>query len=218
MAKKYEILVSATLEKSAASKIQNELNQISRKTKLKIKADDTQIKKIKEALDETKKSAQDARSPLEKLGDSFGKFVQWQVIGDVIHGAQQAVESMVQSVFDLDASLTELDKVTDLSEAGLESLSNSAFEVGERIGATGKDVVDAVTLFAQAGYDVKDALDLGEQAIILKNVSEAGATVEKSANTIIAAIKAFNLDAGQSTHIVNALNEVSNKYAVSVND
>ena len=82
----------------------------------------------------------------------------------------------------------------------------------------GKDVIDATTIFAQAGYAAKDALDLGEQAIMLKNVSEAGATAEGSANTLIATMKAFKLEASDSEHVVDALNEVSNKYAVSVND
>lgn len=53
---------------------------------------------------------------------------------------------------------------------------------------------------------------------MLKNVSEAGATAEGSANTLIAAMKAFNIEASDSGHIVDALNEVSNKYAVSVSD
>lgn len=53
---------------------------------------------------------------------------------------------------------------------------------------------------------------------MLQNVSEAGATAEGSAETLIAAIKAFNLDASESTHIVDALNKVSNEHAVSVND
>lgn len=53
---------------------------------------------------------------------------------------------------------------------------------------------------------------------MLKNVSEAGATAEGSANTLIATMKAFKLEASDSGHVVDALNEVSNKYAVSVND
>ena len=73
-------------------------------------------------------------------------------------------------------------------------------------------------MFAQAGYELKDALDLGEQAIILKNVSEAGATAESSANTLISTMKAFNMEASESEHVVNSLNKVSNEHAVSVND
>lgn len=53
---------------------------------------------------------------------------------------------------------------------------------------------------------------------MLKNVSEAGATAEGSANTLIATMKAFKLEASDSGHVVDALNKVSNKYAVSVND
>lgn len=53
---------------------------------------------------------------------------------------------------------------------------------------------------------------------MLKNVSEAGATAEGSANTLIAAMKAFKIEASDSGHIVDALNEVSNKYALSVSD
>ena len=68
------------------------------------------------------------------------------------------------------------------------------------------------------GYEVKDALDLGEQAITLKNVSEAGATAESSANTLISTMKAFNMEATESEHVVNSLNKVSNEHAVSVND
>lgn len=43
---------------------------------------------------------------------------------------------------------------------------------------------------------------------MLKNVSEAGATAEGSANTLIAAMKAFKIEAQDSTHIVDALNKV----------
>lgn len=43
---------------------------------------------------------------------------------------------------------------------------------------------------------------------MLKNVSEAGATAESSANTLIAAMKAFKIEAQDSTHIVDALNKV----------
>lgn len=58
------------------------------------------------------------------------------------------------------------------------------------------------------GYSVSESLDLSEQAIMLKNVSEAGATAEDSASTLIATMKAFGLEADDSTHIVDALNEV----------
>lgn len=221
MASKFEIVLQATLDRAKSkAQIEKDIGQIEKdlNINLSLKADNKSANQIKNAINGIGKSAQEANGHLQSLGDIANKFSRWQVIGDVIHGIKNGIQDMVQQVFDLDESLTELSKVTDLTDDRLQGLADDAFEVGEKIGATGKNVIDATTIFAQAGYEAKDALDLGEQAIMLQNVSEAGATAEGSANTLIAALKAFKLEASDSSHVVDALNEVSNKYAVSVND
>lgn len=218
MAGKFEVVLKASLDKSSISEIQSQIENLAKGKTIKINADNTQVNNLNNSLKDFNGSAKNAKNSAQGLSDIISKFSSWQIVGDVIHGVKNAMEDMVQQVFDLDESLTELDKVTDLSSEGLQSLANDAFEVGEQIGATGKDVIDATTIFAQAGYEAQDALDLGEQAVMLKNVSEAGATAEGSANTLIATMKAFKLEASDSEHVVDALNEVSNKYAVSVND
>jgi hypothetical protein len=218
MAGKFEVVLKASLDKSSISEIQSQIENLAKGKTIKINADNTQVNNLNNSLKDFNSSAKSAQNSAQGLSDIISKFSSWQIVGDVIHGVKNAMEDMVQQVFDLDESLTELDKVTDLSSEGLQSLANDAFEVGEQIGATGKDVIDATTIFAQAGYEAQDALDLGEQAVMLKNVSEAGATAESSANTLIATMKAFKLEASDSDHVVDALNEVSNRYAVSVND
>lgn len=218
MAGKFEVVLKASLDKSSISEIQSQIENLAKGKTIKINADNTQVNNLNNSLKDFNSSAKSAQNSAQGLSDIISKFSSWQIVGDVIHGVKNAMEDMVQQVFDLDESLTELDKVTDLSSEGLQSLANDAFEVGEQIGATGKDVIDATTIFAQAGYEAQDALDLGEQAIMLKNVSEAGATAEGSANTLISTLKAFKLEASDSDHVVDALNEVSNRYAVSVND
>lgn len=221
MASKFEILLQARLDKTNSdAQIRKDIKDIEKSLSLNLnlKADSKSANEIKKAINGIGSSAKQANEHVQGLGDIASKFSRWQIIGDVIHGVKNGIQDMVEQVFELDASLTELDKVTDLTKEGLQGLADDAFEVGEKIGATGKNVIDATTIFAQAGYEAKDALDLGEQAIMLQNVSEAGATAAGSAETLIAAMKAFNLEASDSSHIVDALNEVSNKYAVSVSD
>lgn len=53
---------------------------------------------------------------------------------------------------------------------------------------------------------------------MLKNVSEAGATASESAQTLISTLKGFSDEGLNATHVVDALNKVSNSYATSVND
>lgn len=221
MATKFEVLLQATLDKAKSdAQLRKDIKEIEKglAIDLNLKADSKSANQIKNAISGVGNAAKNSKDHVQGLGDIVDKFSRWQIVGDVIHGVKNAMSDMVEQVFELDASLTELDKVTDLSSGGLQKLADDAFNVGERIGATGKDVIDATTLFAQAGYDAKDALDLGEQAIMLQNVSEAGASASDSASTLIATLKAFNMDASQSSHVVDALNAVSNKYAVSVSD
>ena len=218
MATKFEVVLSASLDKNSVSDIQKQINEISKGAKFNIQADNSQINSLTKSIQSLGNEASNAKEHTQGLGDIVSKFSSWQIVGDVIHGVKDAMTDMVQQVFDLDESLTELDKVTDLTSSGLQSLADDAFDVGQQIGATGKSVIDATTIFAQAGYAAQDALDLGEQAVMLTNVSEAGATAENSASTLIATMKAFGLEASDASHVVDALNEVSNKYAVSVND
>lgn len=160
MASKFEVLLSAKLSNSSVEDIKKQLKEISDGTPLTIKTDTKSIDDFAKKLKNVSNGANDAKDKAKGLGDIVSKFSQWQIVGDIIHGVKDGIQDMVQQVFDLDESLTELDKVTDLTSEGLQNLADDAFEVGEKIGATGKDVIDATTIFSQAGYDVKDALDL----------------------------------------------------------
>lgn len=217
-ANNFNLKLTASLDKSKSSQeIQSTINELEKglTLNLNMKINTEASSAAKKSIDGLKESANGAENA---FGNAVTKFAEWQIIGDVIHDAQDAMSDMVQQVFDLDSSLTELSKVTDLSGDSLKIFEQNAFDVAEQIGSTGKDVIDATTIFAQAGYEAKDALNLSEQAIMLKNVSEAGATAAGSAQTLISTLKGFKDEGLDASHVVDSLNEVSNKYAVSVND
>lgn len=136
MATKFEVLLSAKLDDNSVSDIQKQLDSISKGTTLKINADNSQVNNLKQSLTDLGNSAKEAKAHTQGLDDIIQKFSSWQIVGDVIHGVKNAMQDMVQQVFDLDESLTELDKVTDLTSSGLQNLADDAFEVGEQIGAT----------------------------------------------------------------------------------
>ena len=137
MATKFEVILSASLDKNSVKDIQSQLDSISKGIKLDIKTDSTSLNSLKNSLNDLSDSAQNAQKHTQGLNDIISKFRSWQIVGDVIHTAKDAMEDMVQQVFDLDESMTELDKVTDLTSGGLQQLADDAFDVGEQIGATG---------------------------------------------------------------------------------
>lgn len=135
---KFQVIVTAKLDDNSAKNIQKQLNEISNNTKLKINADTSQIDNVTKSLNEAGNSAKTTSTHMQGLGDIISKFSSWQIVGDVIHGVKDAMEDMVQQVFDLDASLTEFNKVTDVTPEQLEQITESAYDLGEQLGRTRK--------------------------------------------------------------------------------
>lgn len=79
-------------------------------------------------------------------------------------------------------------------------------------------MVEAATEFAKAGYDEDQSLELGRIALMYTNIADEAVTAGEAANFIIAQMKAFNIEAEDSMHIIDAVNEVANNFAVSSAD
>lgn len=86
-------------------------------------------------------------------------------------------------------------------------------------------MVEAATSFAKAGYNEDQILQLGEVAAMYTNIADEAISSADAADFIIAQLKAFNLESDDlnktlenSYHIIDAVNEVSNNFAVSSSD
>ena len=124
--------------------------------------------------------------------------------------AIQSIKQMITNVRELDTSLVELQKVTSLSGKELENFTNNAFEMGQKLGRTGKDVTDAVTTFSRAGYDLQDAMDLSEAALVMTNIGADINDTATAASHMISILKAYDVDATDAMSVIDTLYNVSN--------
>ena len=76
-------------------------------------------------------------------------------------------------------------------------------------------MVEAATEFRKNGFNDSDAATLAKTATMFQNVSDEAISAGDSASFIIAQMKAFGIEAGNAEHIIDAVNAVSNNYAVS---
>lgn len=79
-------------------------------------------------------------------------------------------------------------------------------------------MVEAATEFKKSGFSDEDAAQLAQIAAMYQNVADEAVSTGESANFIISQMKAFGLEAQDATHIIDALNAVSNSQAVSSAD
>lgn len=154
----------------------------------------------------------------EQLKEAINKFSVWSGVTMLYFKAIEGIKAMVSNVRDLDSSLTELRKVTDLTDASMERFTERAYEAGVEVGRTGREIIDAMQIFAQAGYAVEDAFDLGTIATMMVNVGDGIENVDDSAKILISTMKGFGMQTNEAIDVVDTLNKVSNTSAISFGD
>ena len=90
--------------------------------------------------------------------------------GVLVKGAENLIE-MKNNVIELDNALSKLAKTANLSAEELSTITDKAFQLGNAVGSTGTEILSYLHSTAQAGYDIKDALSLTEEALKMVNLS-----------------------------------------------
>lgn len=210
------------------STIQSQLDKAGYKAKLKVEtqlADGSLKETIKYAnnlgkgfttvngqIKSISTNMQSASTRVGQLGKDFvettGKVLKFGASTAIIGLFTAGVAEANQSVKEMDASLIELRKVTDLSGDGLKNFTQDAFDMARELHTTASNVTDAVTEFSKSGYNIEESKALAESALVFQTIADDAISASDSATMLIQVMKAYNMTAEQSMHITNAINEV----------
>ena len=126
-----------------------------------------------------------------------------------------AAKAVMSNVTQMDSAMTELYKVTDNSQHEYDKFREATKKTSDEIGATQVSLVQSTATFARLGYNLTDYAELGKNAALFSNVGDEGMTSTEAAEDMVAIMKGFNIQAEDSIHIVDALNQVGNKFSIS---
>lgn len=151
----------------------------------------------------------------QDLGDKIKQLTTYLsgtfIIGKVLQNGKQ----MIDNVSKLDVSLVELEKVSDLTSDGLEKVTDQSYKLGKSLAKTGTDVIDSVTSFKRAGYDIADSMKYAEEALKTTNISENLKDAGQAADNLVNIMKGFRNESPEFAKKINdAVNQVSNTEAV----
>lgn len=183
-------------------------------------------KKFQNSVDKVKKELQEANNKTLSFSDSLNKFgsssnnlfnslMRYFGITQIISSITSSFSKMITEVRDLDKELTEFAKVSDLSKEQTEEFIDACYELGGAVAKTGTEAVTATTLFKKMGYTVEESMQYAKDALMWTNVADGMVSVEEASTMLISTMKAFGEESISTTHIIDALNEVSNNYSVS---
>lgn len=224
----YSILVGVQLE---TANIQSQLNKIAKSLKFNLNFDtgdglSKSLGNVSTTVKEVGKSAETASKQTDVLGDSmkntgnstYDTMLTFQAANEVFQTSIEIISSMVEQVFELNDAMIEFQKVSDLTGEALEDYVAELSDIGNTVGRTGSEMVEAATEFRKNGFGDEDAAGLAELAAMFQNVADEEINAGEAASFMIAQMVAFGIEAEDASKIIDSVNEVSNKYSVSSGD
>lgn len=145
------------------------------------------------------------------------KFGGWSIVTKTLTAVYRVLGDVYRAVVDLDSAMTELRRVTDLTDQGYRNFRKTAAKMANTVGASVSDTINATADFARLGYSVEEASQLAQAALTYKNIGDGIEDIGTATESVISTLAAFNdeLTAGDAMYIVDMFNEVGNKFAIS---
>jgi TP901 family phage tail tape measure protein len=152
-----------------------------------------------------------------RLGEAMKKIPVWMSAMTMFYAGMRQIQQGFQGVLDIDASMTNLRKVTSGTTTELREFEQTATDIGNTLGVLTKEAIDSATQFQKLGYTLQESTELSKNAILYSNVGDMN--IDDATTSIISTIKGFGIEVdstGQSVRkVVDVFNEVSNNFAIS---
>ncbi|MCR4361979.1 phage tail tape measure protein [Bacillus subtilis] len=138
----------------------------------------------------------------------------WMASMTAFYGSINAFKSMAQEILQVDHALTELKRVAS-SSLNIDTIFQGSVSLSKELGNNIHDIMQAVNDLSRTygEFNERQLLAVSKTAILMSNVSDL--SVDDALKSLVGTMNAFNIAADDSIHIVDALNQVDNDYAIS---
>lgn len=175
--------------------------------------------KQKQEQDKSNKSMKDGAESAGLLGDRLDRIIAkvaaWQVINAGVAAVKRSFTEALGTMKAVDTELTTIQKVTDMSDASLRKLGDTAYSTASKYGVAADEYLQNIATFSKAGYQ-ELAQGLGELAIKTQLVGDVNAeTASKFLLSTDAAYK-YNGSVEALSAVLDKANAVENNYATSI--
>lgn len=159
-----------------------------------------------------------SKSVFQDFTDTFLKMAKFNTINIIYDSLTKSMSNAITITKEFNDATTELRKVSDLEGDSLKAYAQDLAEYGAEVGRTMTDMVNSATVFKRTGASDEEAKNLAKVAEMYRNVADNEISSAEAASFLVSQMKAFNIEANNSIHIIDSVNAVANAYAVNTND
>ena len=183
----FSILVDVDFD---TKQVQSQLQKATRK--LSIDVDSGQVR--------------NAATDVKNLGSAMeDTSLTFNAANEIFRTSIDIITSMLDQVYELDAALVEFQKVSDLGGESLDRYVDSLAKLGNTVGRTASEMISAATEFRKNSFNDEDSATLALVASTFQNVADESISAGDAASFLIAQMTAFNIEAENSEHIIDAV-------------
>lgn len=153
---------------------------------------------------------------------TFGKMAKFNTINMIYDGITSSLSKCVEITNDFNSAMIEFKKVTDTSNMSMSDYLETLDKLGQTVGFSRTEMLEAATEYSKAGYDADTAAQLARISSLYRNIADEELSAGDAASYVISQLKAFGMETDNvaettknALDIINKTNEVSNQFAVS---
>lgn len=155
---------------------------------------------------EVKAAGLNAQTLGQRWQNALSKFTEWFGVANIVMGAIEGIKTMIKSVKDLDAAVTDLQIASGQSRDQVWDMVRDYADMGVELGSVATDVAAAADTFLRQGQNMANTNELIRDSMMLSRLGQIDAAEASTALT--SAMKGYQVEAEEAVRIVDRLTAV----------
>lgn len=161
-----------------------------------------------------------ARNIFDLMGDdikrAFQRITDFGVAARILNKVQKEIANVYQNILKLDEAMTDIRIVTGASVDEANSLMISYNKLAKELGTTTTEVAKSASEWMRQGYTASESVNLITSSVKLARLGFMD--MGSATTSLTAVLKGFNLQATESSEIVDKLTKLDAEYATTAGD
>ena len=161
-----------------------------------------------------------ARNIFDLMGDdikrAFQRITDFGVAARILNKVQKEIANVYQNILKLNEAMTDIRIVTGASVDEANSLMTSYNKLAKELGTTTTEVAKSASEWMRQGYTASESVNLITSSVKLARLGFMD--MSSATTSLTAVLKGFNLQATESSKIVDKLTKLDAEYATTAGD
>lgn len=158
----------------------------------------------------------DIRTGKGRASEEWDRRTSWFLSGTMFYGMINSGKEAVTTIKDVEMGMIEIARIMDDSTFSFKDYRDQLMQLGIDYGQTFETVQDIALRWAQAGYNVKDSLELTKTALLALNTAELDAA--NATDSMVGIMAQWGLQASDLELVIDKINKIADDYTVSSQD